>query len=480
MLASHAPDTLTQRAAADLEGRAREFFDALLTPEHLRFDGRVAFSGRSVVAPGPELRYDQVGVPEEMAWSLFGPLAARELGRLDRDKSSVAHHEDHEDHEGLKEEQQVAYESHAALDRPAEIEARTERAAHALDAVMARTWLIINRKPSFTPTAFLAFHPIRIPGHTIRLHPFACPLLDADFDGDQVAVFLPLTEAGQQEADEKLTIAAHLTRDPSLITQLQPRHEALWGLALLSRTPEGRQEIAQLVGREVAAPDGFITRHTLADALRDALNREGVAQTLDLCERLLQRGFEVAQASGASVGPFIDVGADLRVRPADAGGNVGADQSVRPLAAWESYIEELAAGIATRPYTPDGLGNLLLAAKSGARGALQQVQSLVGPWRLARTAHDQVIPITHGYTDGLTLEELFALISEARESLAQIARRWEQAGAYAVESSGATTFNVLARARRAKRPGIVFALAAASSEVDPLLDAESRLFVGIG
>jgi hypothetical protein len=476
MLASHAPDTLTQRAAADLEGRAREFFDALLKPEHLRFDGRVAFSGRAVVAPGPELRHDQVGVPEEMAWALFRPLAARELGRLDWDKSSVVHHETHEEHEGLKEAQQVAYESHAARDRSAEVEERTERAVQALDAVMARTWLIINRKPSFTPTAFLAFHPIRIPGHTIRLHPFACPLLDADFDGDQVAVFLPLTEAGQQEAGEKLTIAAHLTRDPSLITQLQPRHEALWGLALLSRTPKGRQEIAQLVGREVAAPDGFITRHTLADALRDALNREGVAQTLDLCERLLQRGFEVAQASGASVGPFINVGVALRGRPA---------LRVRPLqtddlGAWEHYIEELTAIIATRPYTPDDLGNLLLAAKSGARGALQQVQSLVGPWRLAHTVHGQVIPITHGYNDGLTLEELFALIGEARESLAQIARRWEQADTYTVESSGATTFNVLARARRAKRPGIVFVLATASSEVDPLLDAESRLFVGIG
>jgi hypothetical protein len=78
------------------------------------------------------------------------------------------------------------------------------------------------------------------------------------------------------------------------------------------------------------------------------------------------------------------------------------------------------------------------------------------------------------------LEELFALISEARESLAQIARRWEQPDTYTVERSGATTFNVLARARRAKRPGIVFVLATASSEVDPLLDAESRLFVGIG
>ena len=127
---------------------------------------------------GANLRLDQVGLPAEIAWKLFGPLVARELGNSD------------------------------------DVRARTARAAEALDALMERSWVIINRAPTLTPTCLLAFHPVRLPDPVTRLHPLVCPLLNADFDGDTASVFLPITAAAQCEAGERLSVAAHLARDP--------------------------------------------------------------------------------------------------------------------------------------------------------------------------------------------------------------------------------------------------------------------------
>ncbi|MFQ5616766.1 MAG: hypothetical protein ACE5GO_09970, partial [Anaerolineales bacterium] len=209
MLDSHAPTSLIESAHAQLDARVRDFFDALLTPADVRFDARVRFSGRTVIAPGPDLRLDQVGLAEDLAWTFFGPLVTRELG----DETTVQN--------------------------------RAPEAAQALDEIMARSWVLVHRAPALTPTAILAFHPVRIPGRVVRIHPLVCPWLNADFDGDQVAVFLPLTPAGQREAGERLSVAGHLARDPELIRSLLPAKDVIWGLASLSLTPEGRTEIEQ-------------------------------------------------------------------------------------------------------------------------------------------------------------------------------------------------------------------------------------------
>ena len=74
-----APETLRARAVGELETAARRYLNALVPASQLRLQARPMFNGRAVVTPG-DLRYDQVGIPEEMAWTLFGPLLARELG----------------------------------------------------------------------------------------------------------------------------------------------------------------------------------------------------------------------------------------------------------------------------------------------------------------------------------------------------------------------------------------------------------------
>jgi hypothetical protein len=92
--------------------------------------------------------------------------------------------------------------------------------------------------------------------------------------------------------------------------------------------------------------------------------------------------------------------------------------------------------------------------------------------------HGQAVIVRHSQVEGLTPEELYACAVGARQGLAQLAARWEELdrGTPGGESGW---FTVLARARQAKRPGVVFARAAAIGEVDPLADIDSRLLVGL-
>jgi hypothetical protein len=129
MLVGRTPQKLVDDAVAQLESRVQAFFDELLTPVHLRLSERLSFTARTVLVPGEGLTLEQVGVPEEMAWALFAPLVVRELGG-----------------------------DEAAVD------ARDARASQALDAVMARSWMILNRAPTISPTALDSYRGYLIAG----------------------------------------------------------------------------------------------------------------------------------------------------------------------------------------------------------------------------------------------------------------------------------------------------------------------------
>jgi hypothetical protein len=433
LLAGGGPEPLVGQAFARLAACARAFCEALVTPVQLAFGSRALFSGRAVLAPSYDLRLDQVGLAEEIAWALFGPLLARELGDEDaprrRDQPSLA----------------------------------------ALDALMARSWVIVHRAPSFGPGAFLACHPVRRHDRVIRLHPLVCLMLDCDFDGDQAAVFLPITAAGQREAGELLAVSSHLARDHSLLRALAPSQEACWGLALLSLSEAGRREITQLAGVEVAAPDGFVSKWTLVDALSGLLAREGAAPALAASERLTRRGLEAARASGASFSPFICAGQALPPQPPD-----------ESEAAWDDYAARMTELLASSSAFDDpALGPQLLSVKSGARGSLRQLAWMLGPLGLVTDASGRAVAVRHGFCDGLTAEELFAFVADSRRAIAGAGQQWEQTSRELAGAHFTRGFGVLARAMRSARPGIVFAHAAASGERDPLADIDSRLFMGL-
>jgi DNA-directed RNA polymerase beta' subunit len=433
MVNSETPRRLVDDAVAQLEHSVQILFDELLTPSHLRLSERLAFSGRTVLTPGADLAPDQVGLPEAMAWALFGPLVVRELGG----------------------------DTAALGDRNA-------RAVEALDAVMARSWVIVNRAPTLAPTALLAFHPVRVAGHALQIAPLVCEWLNADFDGDQAAVLLPITADGQREAGAALSVAAHLRRDPGLLPALLPRHDALWGLASLSLRPGGLDEIADLVGAPVSAPRGYVTRGTLGAALQDVMAREGADALLPRLARLTARGFEAAKAAGASLAPWMQTGALLSPAPTLA--RVGA---------WETYVDEVAEAL-TSPAdcAPASLGPQCLMVRAAGEGTEQLARLIAGRGAVEGAGGDRVV-VDRGYVDGYTPEALFACVAGARRGFAEVFRRWEQIGQTFRAGNVSPSFNVITRALRARHPGVVFARAAAVGEVDPLEDVEARLLVGL-
>lgn len=431
MLDSQAPEKLAQDAVAQLKARVQAFFDALLRPDHLRFRERQLFSGRAVIAPGADLRFDQVGLADEIAWALFAPLVIRKLG----------------DEEAVR--------------------ARSERAAQVLDEMMAHSWIIVNRAPTLSPTALIAFHPVRDPDSVIRLHPLVCEWLTADFDGDQVAVMLPITEAAQTEAGERLSVAGHLARDPELIKSLLPPPDALWGLASLNLTEAGRCEITRIMRSEAIAANEPIMQTILTEAMQEMLARDGVEAALSALEQLTRRGFEAVKASGASISPFIGESVQRPPEP---------ERDDPEL--WAAYQEELAEQVLSRTdYENPDLGPQLIAVRTRERGR-QHLPVLIGP-KVVRDVRDEPVAVRHGYAEGLTSDEVYACAAGARRGLARLVDEMEQMWTSTRDHGTPTTFTVLARARRANRPGVVFARAAASGEVDPLTDVSSRLLVGL-
>ena len=134
-------------------------------------------------------------------------------------------------------------------------------------------------------SSIYCFYPVRNTDRVIRLHPLVCRLLQVDFDGDQAAIFLPLTTQAQWEAGEHLSVTGHLTRTPDLLKDLVPGNEALWGLASLSLTMEGRQEIVRILDINIATSSNIITRTTLVEALQQVLQRDGITGTLEILRR---------------------------------------------------------------------------------------------------------------------------------------------------------------------------------------------------
>jgi hypothetical protein len=432
MLSGRVPERLVLAAETRLREALDHFFAVLLPPETLRFKERQLFSGRAVIAPGIGLRLDQIGFPETLCWKLFGTKVAAEL----QDETPVG--------------------------------PENPRAVQALDAVLRRSWVTINHAITFSSTALLAFHPVRDPGHVIRLNPLLCRWMNTDFDGDQVAFYLPLSTATQQEAEELLSVAGQLAHNPSLAYTLLPPPEVIWGLAWRSLEPEGRNAIARLAGVPEDAIEPVLTQAGLVDLLTMILERDSLPGMLEAFQSLSQLGYAAAQASGASMSPFIKM--DENVPPAPDGDDPGR---------WEIYAEELAEQIlSSTNYQDVDIGPQLLDARARAWNR-RSLPMVVGVRGVVMDVDGKSFIVRHNYAEGFTPEEMYACVVGARQGFAQLHVQSEQMMLEAQKRAEPAGLNVLARARCARRPGIVFARAAANGEVDRLEDLDSRLMVGL-
>ncbi len=135
---------------------------------------RVDYSGRSVIVVGPELKLDQVGLPKEIALEMFRPFVLRELM-----STGIA--------PNIKSAKSL-------------IDHRVNEVYDVLEKVTADKYVLLNRAPTLHKLSIQAFKPILVDGLAIRLHPCVCKGFNADFDGDQMGIHLPLSEASQKEA----------------------------------------------------------------------------------------------------------------------------------------------------------------------------------------------------------------------------------------------------------------------------------------
>ena len=434
---SEAPEALVGPAVAQVAQRVEALFTALLRPEHLHFRARPLFSGRAALASEYELNLDQVGLPEEMAWDLFGPQVEREIGRAE------------------------------------EVAQRSAQATEVLDAIMGRSWVLLYSAQRVlvddgpASTAVVAFRPQRLAGAAVRVHPRVCRLMELDFDGDQIEVFLPLTEEAQAEAETALSVAGHIQRDADIWRYVADNyHGMIWGLAQLCRTEEGRAEVERLTGGTVDGSRLF-SKHDLNRLLAQVLQREGLQHALEVLDQLTRRGFEVCKQSGASFNPFLGSDKEWPEQPEEADWDE-----------WQMYGDELVAAFYQQAdFDDNDLGPLALLSLSGARGNQQQLIQYVGGGLIYR--EDGGLFAQRGcWRDGLSVEESKMRAPRALWGLAATNRGWSAVQEAAQQPSRAD-YHVLGRAARAAQPGVVFARAAERGETDPLTSLFGRLFVGL-
>ena len=170
---------------------------------------RVDYSGRSVITVGPDLKMWQCGLPTKMALELFKPFIMKKL--VDKD---------------------VVYNIKKAKML---VEQETPEVFAILDEVVKEHPVLLNRAPTLHRLGIQAFEPVLVEGKAIKLHPLVCHAFNADFDGDQMAVHVPLTQAAQMECWTLMLSARNLLNPANGKTIVFPSQDMVLGINFLTR-----------------------------------------------------------------------------------------------------------------------------------------------------------------------------------------------------------------------------------------------------
>ena len=219
---------------------------------------RVDYSGRSVIVVGPQLQMHQCGLPSQMALELFKPFVMKRLVELEYAANIKA--------------------AKRAVDRGASY------VWDALEEVITEHLVLLNRAPTLHRLGIQAFEPVLVEGKAIKLHPLVCTAFNADFDGDQMAVHVPLSNEAQAEA-RILMLSTNNIKSPAHGRPLTiPTQDMIIGMYYLT-----------------AVRDGFPGEGRSFIDFKDALNAYDARADLDLQARIqvrLKRDTKVASAFG--------------------------------------------------------------------------------------------------------------------------------------------------------------------------------------
>ncbi len=195
------------RSLADmLKGKQGRFRQNLLGK-------RVDYSGRSVIVVGPQLKLFQCGIPKKMALELFKPFIINKLI-----------------------EKEYAHNVRSAGKM---VEFETEEAYEILDDIIEHHYVLLNRAPTLHRLSIQAFQPVLIEGKAIQIHPMVCAAFNADFDGDQMAVHVPLTKEARDEAKNIMLSSINLLKPASGEPITIPSQDMVLGCYYLSHIKKG-------------------------------------------------------------------------------------------------------------------------------------------------------------------------------------------------------------------------------------------------
>ncbi len=190
------------RSLADiLQGKQGRFRQNLLGK-------RVDYSGRSVIVIGPELKIHECGLPKKMALELFKPFVAGELIR-----------------------REIVFNPRAANRL---IEEGSDTVWEILENIVKTKYVLLNRAPTLHRLSIEAFRPKLIEGLAIQIPAMVCPPFNADFDGDQMAVHVPLSEEAQRESENRMLSTLGLLKPSNGEPAMLPRHEMVAGIYWLT------------------------------------------------------------------------------------------------------------------------------------------------------------------------------------------------------------------------------------------------------
>ena len=183
---------------------------------------RVDYSGRSVIVVGPELKLHQCGLPKKMALELFKPFVMRQLV-----EKGFAHN--------IKSAKRI-------------VERVRPEVWDVLEEVIQDHPVLLNRAPTLHRLGIQAFMPVLVEGSAIQIHPLVCFAFNADFDGDQMAVHVPLSSAAQKEAKELMLSTQNLLSAADGSPVVSPTHDMVLGCYYLTIEAEKVKGEAGIVG----------------------------------------------------------------------------------------------------------------------------------------------------------------------------------------------------------------------------------------
>ncbi|MBI9101253.1 MAG: DNA-directed RNA polymerase subunit beta' [Spirochaetales bacterium] len=423
---------------------------------------RVDYSGRSVIVVGPDLRMHQCGLPTKMALELFKPFIMKKLVEKD-----------------------VVYNIKKAKTL---VEQETPEVWAVLDEVVREHPVLLNRAPTLHRLGIQAFEPTLVEGKAIKLHPLVCHAFNADFDGDQMAVHVPLTQAAQIECWTLMLSTNNLLNPANGKPIAFPSQDMVLGINYLTRdragaTGEGKHfsdknEVLMAIGVGAVDYQAMIKvkfdgewlettpgrlifnedmpkvldylNYSLGDKelrtlVGDCFRDHGSSVTVEMLDAIKNLGFKYATIFGATIGLDDIVVPDEKPEMIEsANKEVGEIQEQylqghitqeerynRVVEVWSKTNEDL-TNVLMKTLKADlaGFNPVWMMADSGARGSRTQIRQLSGMRGLMAKPSGDIIelPIRSNFKEGLSIIEFFISTNGARKGLADTALKTADAG----------------------------------------------------